>query len=189
MWAAVVTTSDPAEEPVTLADVKSHLRVDVSDDDSLIGSYIAAARGHVEHVTGTRLVTQTVVCRCNGWDDLASLPIGPVQSITSIGYTDTDGAGQTLSTDVYDARLYGLEPKVALKYGQVWPPIQTGSLIAVTAVVGYGAAGDQPPAVLQAVKMIVLDMYDHRGTAGDAPHADVMANADGLLENHRIYVI
>lgn len=44
--------SPPAIEPVSLATVKNHLRVTITDDDDLIGIYMQAARELVETFTG-----------------------------------------------------------------------------------------------------------------------------------------
>jgi uncharacterized phiE125 gp8 family phage protein len=188
MWSATVTTVAPAADPLSLEEAKAQARVDFGDDDALILAFISAARSHIEDVTGCRMITQTVVARASEWSDLASLPVAPVQSITSVVYTDTDGTTQTLSTDVYEARLHGLEPSIALKFGQVWPVIRQGSQIVVTAVVGYGEASAVPAAVKQAMRMLVTDMYDVRASAQDkAVQADVAANVHDLLVNHRRY--
>lgn len=48
----------PTEEPVSLADAKAHLRVDISDDDALIGAMISAARQEAEAACRRALVTQ-----------------------------------------------------------------------------------------------------------------------------------
>lgn len=190
MWRSVAITAAPAAEPLTTADAKAHLRVDHADDDTLIAANVAAARAHVEARTGTRLYTQTVSMKAESWDDLASLPVAPIQSITSVSYVDTAGAPQTLSTDYYDARLFGLEPGLALKFGQSWPPMQDRSLLTVVAVVGYGAAGTQPPEVIHAIKLVVGDMYEHRETVGaGAVSLPVASTVDALLANHRKHLI
>jgi uncharacterized phiE125 gp8 family phage protein len=191
MWRPVVVTAAPAAEPLTTADAKAQVRVDHSDDDTLIASYVAAARAHVEARTGTRLYTQTVSFKTGDWNDFASLPICPIQSISSVSYTDTAGDVISLSQTVYEARLELLEPSIVLKSGQTWPTVREGSLITVTAVVGYGVANAQPPEVMQAIKLLVADWYDHRATVESSPRVAVpmAAAVDALLANHTKHLI
>ena len=192
MWRPVITTTAAAAEPVTLEEAKAHLRVDGTSEDDLITTLITAARGHVESRTGTRLYTQTVTLRTDDWEDLRHLPVAPASSITSITYTDTDGASQTLATSVYEARLWALEPSLVLKYNQTWPTIRVGSEIVIVAVVGYGVAGAQPPEVIHALKLVLADVYAFRETAqvgtvaGQIPSS---ATVDALLTNHKLHLI
>lgn len=192
MWGPAVVTVAPAAEPLTRADAKAHLTYEDTDKDTLIDSYSATARAMVEAMTGTRLYTQTVSIKTDDWADLAHLPIAPVQSITSITHTDTDGVSQTLATTVYEARLDRLEPGVVLKYGQSWPNSRPGSLVTVTAVVGYGVAGAQPPDVMHAVKVVLADLFAFRESAqigSIATSIPSMATVDALLANHRLFLI
>lgn len=191
MWRPVVVTTAPAAEPLTLAQAVSHCRAptDGTDDDDL-NAAIAAARSHVESRTGTRMVTQTVAVKTDRWADLANLPIAPVQSV-AITYQDTAGAEQTLATTVYEARLEGLEPSVVLKSGQSWPATYPGSLVTVTAVVGYGAAGEQPADVLHVLRLIVGDFYAQRESVSDGSAVSVplAATVDAILSNHSLHLI
>ena len=114
-----------------------------------------------------------------------------MQSVSSISYVDTDGATQTLAGSVYDARLYGLEPSIVLKYNQTWPTIRMGSLITVTAVVGYGAASAVPAELLHAIRLVIADMYRYRETvqSGETVAAyPLAATFEALLANHRKFV-
>ena len=191
MWRAPVVSSAPAVEPLIVNDMILQMNAQGTPDEELIGKHITAARAYVEDYTGTRLITQTLTLRTDDWADLENLPVAPVQSITSITYVDTDGATQTLATTVYEARLYGLEPSVVLKYNQTWPTIRMGSQITVTAVVGYGGAGSSvPPAVIQAMKLMAADMFRFRETAQVGSVAGVYPVAttvENLLANHRKY--
>lgn len=192
MWRPVIVTTAAAAEPVTLEDAKAHLRVDGTSEDDLITTLITAARGHVESRTGTRLYTQTVTLRTDDWTDLYWLPVAPVASITSIAYVDTDGTTQTLATSVYEARLWGLEPSIVLKYNQVWPTIRVGSLITIVAVVGYGTSGAQPPETIHALKLALADLYAFRETTLVGDTASVIPSAasiEALLANHKLHLI
>ncbi len=51
MTHAIITP--PAAEPLTLAQVKAHLRLDGNADDALLTSLIAAARRYLEATTGS----------------------------------------------------------------------------------------------------------------------------------------
>lgn len=190
MWSPPVVTAAPAAEPLTLASAKLQVVVTDTTDDALIAAYITAARAHVEGVTGLRLYTQTLALRCDAWADLARLPVAPIQSVT-VTYVDTAGATQTLSTSVYEARLYGLEPGLALIDGQSWPDTRKGSLITVAAVAGYGDETAQPPAVIQAMRLLVGDFYAFRETAttGAMASVPIAAAVEALLANERVHLI
>ena len=192
MWRPVIVTTAATGEPIETEDAIAHVRAQGAGDDLEIAAMVATARAVVESRTGTKLFTQTVTLRTDDWADLSGLPVAPVQSITSITYVDVDGTTHTLSATVYEARLYGLEPSVVLKYNQTWPTIRVGSQITVTAVVGYGVAGAQPPETLHAIRLILADMYAFRetaqigGTSGEIPSA---ATVEALLANHKMALI
>lgn len=47
----------PSIEPLAVAELREHLRVDIDDEDALIADYIAAARAWAETYTGRALLT------------------------------------------------------------------------------------------------------------------------------------
>lgn len=77
-------------EPVTVEDVKAHLRVTHAADDALIAAQITAAREHVEAFTGLALVAATYSWQPSaqgyaGWrPDLPLLPA----TVTEVSYYD-----------------------------------------------------------------------------------------------------
>lgn len=99
-----VLITAPELLPVSLAETKLHLRVDYSDDDTLIKALIRAATEHLDGWTG-------VLGRClveqewrQDFDAIASclpLPLGPVISITSVTVGDmpVDDGSYMVRTD------------------------------------------------------------------------------------------
>lgn len=176
-WLPVVVTVEPASESVTLTEAKAQCRVDGSDSDTLLTDYIETARTLVEQYTGTRLVSQTVVMRASHFCDLYDLPVAPISAVSGITYLDPDGNSQTLSTDVYETVLVGLEPLIRLKVNQSWPAIRCAAdAITVTATAGYSSV---PPTIKHAMLLTIAQWYDDRAS-GALPEG-VMA----LLANYR----
>lgn len=177
MWYPAAISA-PTTEPITLAQAKAHLRVDYSDDDTVITGMIKAARAHLENACAVRFAARTgVTFKCDSFSDMARLPEAPVTSITSITYLDTTGASQTLAGTVYELRADGLEAGIVLKSGQTWPATQPGSRITVTAAIGYSTA---PEDLTHAMLMLVAHFYDNRSTVSVG---ESVSNA--FMCNHR----
>lgn len=191
MWLPSTVSVAPASDLLDIDQAKQFLRVDGADEDELIEALIGAAQARVEALCGVRFITQTIVMRADDWADMKQLPDAPLQSVSSIAYVDSAGDAQTLSTDVYSTRLYGLTPQVFLKADQSWPDIEEGSLITVTAVAGYGAATAVPASLAAATKLVLSDLFTFRETAQVGSVAGVIpssATVDNLIANYRRYL-
>jgi len=133
-------TSPPSYEPITLEEAKRHLRVTHNDDDTLIGALIAAARDKAQTIQDRQLVTATWVLKMDAFPsgDEIRVPLPPLQSVTSITYTDTDGVSQTMSSGDYDVDTASEPGRIALSYGASWPSTRTEiDAVTVTYVAGY----------------------------------------------------
>lgn len=157
----------PALDPISLAEAKAHLRVEIASDDALIAGLILSARQWVETYCRRALMTQTLDYKFGSWPACIVLPRPPHQSVTSVSYVDPAGATQTLSaslyqTDLSDASLAG---RIMPAYGQSWPSLRLGVFNAVTVryVAGYGSnPGDVPYPIRQAILLLVGHLYESR---------------------------
>ena len=154
----------PAVEPITLTDAKSHLRVEHSDDDILIGALISASRQYLEQVTGLVFITQTWRQFEDCWPSSRCVNISrhPVQSIQSITVYDAQGTPQLINADNYlldnASRPARLLSHTALVAGQAMNGIE------VEFVAGYGDTGiDVPDALKRALHMLTAHWYEFRG--------------------------
>jgi uncharacterized phiE125 gp8 family phage protein len=191
---AITVESGPAVEPVSLDEAKSHCRVDIEADDTLLESLIKAARQWVEVFTGRALITQTLKLQVDTWPVAFFLPRPPFQSITGdsdgITYLDEQRDAQTLSTSLYQADTASEPGRVALEPDQSWPSLEPGRLnaAAVTWTAGYGAAGsDVPDPIKQSMLLLVGHWYEHREEVvmGGIPQKVPMA-AESLLWAYRV---
>ncbi|MDF1720521.1 MAG: head-tail connector protein [Minwuia sp.] len=160
---------------VSTADAKAFLRVEISDDDSLIDDLVAAAAEHLDGrrgMLGRALLTQTWAWTlddfpCETWADPYAgirVPLPPLQSVSSIKYLDGNGDSQTLGTSVYAVNT-GSEPGViSLKKGQSWPSVQdVRDAVTITFIAGYGDTASSLPASLRlAALQLVSAWYDNR---------------------------
>jgi len=185
MYLRIVTA--PAAEPVTVSDFKAHARIDVSDEDDLIEALVMAAREQTELVSRRALITQTLALTLDSWPGCAiDIPRPPLQSVSSIGYTDTAGDAQTLASDQYVVQT--ARERLVLADGASWPDRLARSVITVTFVAGYGdAADDVPERYRQAILLLAAHWYEHRETGSDMPVYDVPLAFDSLVMTDRAY--
>lgn len=174
-------------EPITLQEAKLHCKIiaslgdlDFYPEDPLIQGWIVAARAVAEHYTGRAIAEQTLEMAMpafpvSGFD----LEQPPVSSISSIKYTDVDGAEQTVSDALYVLSSYGDSRRVELAYGASWPTTRDESdAVRVRYVVGSNVA---PAVVKSAILLMVGWFNEHRGSEMD--HNDIQPPAAKSLLN------
>ena len=192
-WSKDVVTP-PAVEPVTLAEAKIHLRVDVADDDLLIGTVIGAAREMVESFLRRTLITTIVDLFLDSFPGAAGViyvPSPPLQSVTSIKFFDTSGVQQTLPVADYLV-------DTATEPGRITPSpdaltwenteLRTNAVV-VRYVAGYGAEEtDVPDAIRASILLIIADLYEHRESQSEVKLID-NKTAKNLLWTHKVPTI
>lgn len=165
---ALKISSAPSVEPVSSAEARAHLRVDTSDDDTLIGNLIKAAREYAEQVTRRALVTQTWELTLDEFpgEDEIEIPLPPLQSVTNVKYYDEDGVTvTTMSSADYVVDTYNEPGKIVLTSGSTWPSdtLREANGVIIKFVAGYGDAGaNVPQAIRQAILLIVGHLYENR---------------------------
>jgi uncharacterized phiE125 gp8 family phage protein len=164
-------------EPVSLAEAKAHLRVTSDHENTLIESYIVAAREWVENYTGYILVSRQIVETFSSWGGPLTLHNRPISALGEITYTDADGdetvyADGVLRTFTYPAKIY--PPS-----GSTFPTLGTDGGITVNYTAGYATAADVPHALKQA--MLLLIGYWHVNREAEAPAGlSQLATASGV---------
>ncbi len=164
----LVRHTAPAATPVSLAEIKDHLRVEHNEDDALVALYLEAAVAHLdgdEGILGRALVTQTWDQTIDDFphgDDLALMLAG-VQSVTSITYRDFNGDPQTFAAESYMLRQRHGLTWVHLKDDYTWPETDDEpGAVTVRFLAGYGDAAAVPAALKAALMLHVGHLYENR---------------------------
>lgn len=156
----------PTEEPLSLPEIKLHLRIDSTDEDLLLNSYAVAARIYAEMFARRAFVVQTLELALDGWPscDHIVLPRPPLQSVTSVKYVDSDGNTQTMASGDYIVDTASEPGRVLLGYGKSWPSatLQPGPAIKVRYVAGYGGSVAVPQIYKQAMLLLIGHYYENR---------------------------
>lgn len=165
-----VLVTPATDTPVSLPDAKLHLRVTHNAEDAEILSLITDATRFCEDRIGQQFITATwrYSLSCFSGDCLF-IPRAPLISVTSITYIDTNGASQTLASNLYQVDTDHRPGRILPTRLTFWPDIDTETInpVKVTYTAGYGAtADDVPPAAKRAIKFMVSYWYHQREAAG-----------------------
>jgi uncharacterized phiE125 gp8 family phage protein len=164
MARAFSVTTPAGSAIITTAVAKAHLKVDVSDDDTLIDNLINAATQIAEDYTNRYFINTTLKMVGDKWDDITELYKSPVSSVSSIKYYDSDNSQQTLASSVYLVDLVSKPCNISLKVDQSFPDLADRKMaVEVNYVVGEGGAGsDVSDLVKEAVLLMVGHWYQNR---------------------------
>lgn len=171
---AVSLVTAPTSRPLTLDQVKRHLRIETSDDDLYLESLIDASIAHLESVSDLKLITQT-------WrqylDELPEnntvrLSVFPVRSITSVVYFDTNGDEKSVTNNRLELDRFSNPARLIIgNVGSIEPKLNG---IEITIEAGFGeTAIDVPDSLIRALLVLIAHNYEFRGAV---PVSDIPAS-------------
>lgn len=201
----------PLVEPVSAAELRGHLRLDDTSEDTYLGTLISEARQFIEDMSGLALIDQTWTLtldtwphaeRNKWWDGVeqghisqlqgqalaVALPRYPLSSISSVKVYDEESNETTVTVATsFDVDTDSMPGRLALQSGATWPAaLRPTNAIKIEYVAGFGTAATNVPAALKrAVRILAAYMYEHRGDC-DNGNAMVDSGAQALVDSYRV---
>lgn len=173
----------PELEPVTLTQMKLHLRVDCDTDDDLITALIVAAREWCEDYERRAYISQSITAKLDYLPTKIILPKPRLQAVTSIKYIDLSGNEQPLSSSLYDVDIYREPGQVVRGYNDSYPStLDVVNAVEVIYITGYGdAAADVPDKTIAAIKLFAAHLYENRIAVTDIRQVEMPLGLKSLL--------
>lgn len=163
-----VITTAPAADPLTTAETKTYLRIDSSDEDTLVANLIKAARIQCEAETKRVLIntTFTLYLPCfPGPLGRIWLIKGPLSSVTSVKYYDSGGTLTTVDSADYQVNLKGKWGTIVPAINGQWPTTQDDkeNAVEIAYVAGFGASSSYVPETLRTGMLLFCShLYENR---------------------------
>ena len=183
----------PTAQPITLAELKVHCRVDGADEDGLLTAAIAGATDRAEGILGRAIITQTWEQVIDAFpSDGGGVALGrpPVSAITQLQYVPSGGTALvTLDPAAYV--LDAITPDGWVLPASSWPSTAAlANAVRVRFTCGYGADGTTVPAGIRSWIFLTAGwLFQHReamdatGRVTNIPDRFV----DSLLDPYRVY--
>jgi len=179
---ALIQITGPVLEPVTLDELKNHLRLStvLTVEDALLNSYITVARKQAENFTRRQLCDATWRLILPGFPystyalELPRPPLTTVSSEITVGYMDssysTQALGTTFYTVDYNSVLPRIYPSKNSSHENSWGDIDLASVynaVVIDYVSGYssastGTAVRVPEEIQVWIKMKAGMLYNYR---------------------------
>lgn len=183
-----IRLNDPAIEPVAVEEMRAHLRLNGSEEDSSLSGFLKAARTHIEQATRRALISQSWRLYLDGWPvgRIVRLPVSPVQSVDQITVYDRDGNASQLQSSDWQLDRSTQPERVKIKLG-VGLPASDMMAAEIDFTAGYGAAAsDVPENFRQAVRLLAGHWFEHREAGTDLAVASLPQGLDRLLSTVRV---
>ena len=158
-------TTAPVNEPWTLAEVKSYLKIDDSNEDTMLSTLIKSARMVAESYLNQGLITQTITEKLDRLSNpTIYLSVSPVLAVSSFQYANSENTTATFAATDYVVDTFSKPARLNLGYGKTWPTLY-GNIndVTITYTVGYGTESSAVPfQIRQAILLMVADTYENR---------------------------
>jgi uncharacterized phiE125 gp8 family phage protein len=155
-----------SEEPATVTELKSQLRITGTSQDTMLALLLKAAKQHVEDYLRYALLTSTWELYLDEFPksgECLYIQKSPVTAITFLKYYASDGTLTTLAentdfvTDLNSKPAYLYEA-----YGKSWPtPRKIKNAVVCKFVAGYANAAAVPEQIKQAIMMLASTLYEN----------------------------
>lgn len=152
----------PTVEPVSVETVKLFLRVDGTEEDTLIMSLATGARETGEGLARRAFITQTLEMVINDWPPkfVLALMRPPLQNVVSVKYYDKNNVEATWTDYTVNARS---EPGRIHFNSTPGTTLSESGGIVVRYVAGYGnSANDVPQQIKDAILALTAYRYENR---------------------------
>lgn len=161
----------PLIYPVTLAEAKAAIKVQIADEDAFVTQLIAGATKRIENWLGRPLIARDYRITLDCWpaDQVISLPLRPVQSVDRVALVREDGSELVLGTASYRSDLSRGAERLYPVQGGRWPTLYLNRAgINIDFRAGFGTAATDIPADLrQAVLTLVAHYFEYREAEND----------------------
>jgi len=176
----------PTVAPITVDEVKLFARIDGSGEDSLIQTFIQAARENAERYLGRALIQQTMNMCLDYWPEGSiRLPRPPLISVSGVYTVDEDGVRAVYAASNYLSRVGTIYGEITVRAAKQ-PPINLNrdrGGIEIDWLAGYGPAGSNVPAAIRTGLMLwAATGYENR-VVDSAPPPE----ASKLLKIYRVH--
>lgn len=198
---AIEVVTEPLYEPVSLAEAKSWLRIDTTDEDALVRGLIKSFRQKAENLTLRSFVRRTLKLTLYDWPrhhrygHVIELPRPPLLSVSSFQYTDSDGVLTEMTAA--DSVVHNeAEPGfIVPAWNATWPTIRlVPDAVQVTYLAGYAPGSPDDEAgyqenVPEALKtwmetnIAALEQNREAMIVGTSAMAVPRSFSDGLLDH------
>lgn len=173
-------------EPVTLIEVKEHLRIEENHEDDYLTVLIKAAREQAEAYCETVIPSQLFRLTLDCFPSSISIQKVPLISVESISYTDTAGDAQALAQ--YYIQRSTVSADIKPLYGESFPGTEDGrDKVVIEFTAGYD---EMPETIKHAIKLIAGSLYEQREDhSQNMTLADVPWSSKALLNGFKRIVI
>jgi len=179
--------TEPTVEPVTLAETKTHLRVDIDTDDAYIQTLVKAAREFCEDYLDSTISQAKYRMKLDFFPAEIRLPKPPMiasgtNTAVSVTYIENSGGSTaTLSVSQYRVDRDSLPGRIYPLYGGSWPS-HLSDQNSVTVEWWAGTTGEISQKIKHAILMIVHHWYESRSAVEPGSKAEVPVGAKALLD-------